>query len=410
MFLHRFQGGLDLGGVAHFDLVLRHEIIGISGTQRRGAQFLVRQVAQEERRADEGIAAVVQVGDDHPAVALSADDGTDQLHHGGGVHFPDLAAVVAAAVRLGHVAQRAGRGDVRNRRSRFDGKDIVGHGHERIFFAEGHAVFTDESQPVHVGIDRDAQVGLLADHRRGQIDQVGRQRLRIMGETAVGFPVDGDAFHAQLPEKLRHADAAHGVDGVEHHFESGAADGFQIDERMMLHGVDMCLREIFPFQRPDTVHVHEFEVFGLGYALEGLAFGVSQEFAFLIEQLQGVPLLGVVRSRQDDAAVGVFEKDGHFRRRRRREAGVYDIDAAGEQGPRNDAVHHLAGNAGVAAHDHFQTLPVGMLLLELAGISRREFDDVDGGQRVADGAADGAPDAGNGFDQGHIVNFLRDFL
>jgi hypothetical protein len=89
---------------------------------------------------------------------------------------------------------------------------------------------------------------------------------------------------------------------------------------------------------------------------------------------------------------------------------VYDIDAAGEQGPRDDAVHHLAGNAGVAAHDHFQTLPVGMLLLELAGISRREFDDVDGGQRVADGAADGAPDAGNGFDQGHIVNFLRDFL
>ena len=67
--------------MTHFDAVLRHEVVGVGGAEGGGAQLLVRHVAQEQRHADQGVAAVVQVGDDDAAVALTADDGAHFLHH-----------------------------------------------------------------------------------------------------------------------------------------------------------------------------------------------------------------------------------------------------------------------------------------------------------------------------------------
>jgi hypothetical protein len=49
-------------------------------------------------------------------------------------------------------------------------------------------------------------------------------------------------------------------------------------------------------------------------------------------------------------------------------------------------------------------------LLQLAGVSRRKLDNVNGSERVADGAANGSANAGDRFDEGHILNYLRFFL
>ena len=161
----------------------------------------------------------------------------------------------------------------------------------------------------------------------------------------------------------------------------------------------MGLGEVFPREFADAVDVHEIEVTGLGHPLEGLAFGIGEEFALFVQELEGVPLLGIVRGGEDDAAVGVLEKDGHFGRRSRGQAGVDHVDAAGQERTAHHVVDHFAGNARIAADHDFQPFLVRILHLELAGISRRESYDVNGRQSIAHGAANGTPDAGNGFDQ-----------
>ena len=226
---------------------------------------------------------------------------------------------------------------------------------------------------------------------------------------AVRRAVDGDAFHAQLLQERRHADAADRIDGVEHDLELRRTDSFQIDERVALDRIDVGLGEVFPLQLPDMVHVHEFEIARFGHVLKGLALVVGQEFPFIVEEFERIPLLRVVGGGQDDTAVGICEAHGHLRGWRRSQAGVDHVDSAGEQRAADQAVDHFAGNARVAAHDHFVAFPSREFHFKLAGVGRRELYDVDGGERVADGTADRAADAGNGFDQGHIRDFFTIF-
>ena len=172
----------------------------------------------------------------------------------------------------------------------------------------------------------------------------------------------------------------------------------------------MRLRKVFPDHRPDPVHVAEFEILRLGHLLEGFAFGIGQKLAFFVEQLEGIPLLGIVGSRQDDAAVRLFEENGHFSGRRRGQPGVHHVHATGEQSAGYDAVHHFARDAGVPSYDHLAVFLTREFLLQLAGVSRRKLDNVNGSERVADGAANGSANAGDRFDEGHILNYLRFFL
>ena len=46
-----------------------------------------------------------------------------------------------------------------------------------------------------------------------------------MRKVARRLAVDSDAFHPEALQKARHYDPAHAVDGVEHHLESGLANG-----------------------------------------------------------------------------------------------------------------------------------------------------------------------------------------
>ena len=307
---------------------------------------------------------------------------------------------------FGHVAQRAGRRYVRDGGARADRKHGVGHGDQRIFLSERHAVLADEGQTVDVGIDGDAQVGLLAYHGFAQADEIGRQRLRIVGEMAVRLTVERDAGHAEGLEEGGHTDAAYGVDGIEHHLEAGSPDGRYVDEGIIEHGIDVRLREILLRQRPDPVDVHEIEVFRFGHLLQGLSFGIGQELALFIEEFQGVPLLGVMRGGEDDTAVGVFEADGHFRRGRGSQSGVDHVDAAGKERAGDHVVHHLSGDTGVAADNHFIPVFSREFQQELTGIGCREFDNVERGESVADRAADGTPDTGNGLDECHIFQIF----
>ena len=345
----------------------------------------------------------MQFGIDHPAVAFAADHGADLLHLRHDVDFADRRSVIPAAVALRDVAQGTRRGEVRNRVAGLFGKDVVRHGHQRVLLDEHRAVLRDERQTVDVGVDDDAQVGFLAHDDLRNLRQVLRQRLGVVGEFARGFAVQLHDLAAQLAQQLRHHDAAHRVHGVDDDLETALAHGGNVHQRQIQYLTDVYLVEILARQHmTDGVDGGVVEILLLGHGQHLLALGVVQKFAVGVEQFQGVPLAGVVRGGDDDAAVGFLGDDGHLGSRSGTQPDVDDVGTAGQQGPFHEVRDHFTRNTGVASYDYgkfFARSTAG----DQAHVGRGEFYDVGRRQVLARGSADRAADARNGFDECHVL-------
>ena len=173
--------------------------------------------------------------------------------------------------------------------------------------------------------------------------------------------------------------------------------------------VQMLVGEVFLLHRAQRVDLREVEILALGEVQDGLALRGGEELSPVVQELEGVPLARIVAGGEDDAAVGMGEEDGHLGGRRRCEAALDDVDAAPHEGADDELLHHVARKAGVLAHDDLVAVAVrlGLPSRKRGGIGRGELDDVDGSEGVSGDAADGAADAGNGFDQGHMLFISR---
>ena len=106
----------------------------------------------------------------------------------------------------------------------------------------------------------------------------------------------------------------------------------------------MPVSEIFFSDLPDFVHGGEIEILSLCTVKDGASLFIGKELAMLVEQLKGVPLAGVVRSRQDDPAVRSGHRHGKLRRGSAGVTGFYDVNAAGDKGAADKLLDHLAAN------------------------------------------------------------------
>ena len=126
----------------------------------------------------------------------------------------------------------------------------------------------------------------------------------------------------------------------------------------------------------DMVHIRENEVLVFGQRQHPLALGVAQKFSLGIQELQGVPLAGVVRCGDDDAAVGPVRRNGQFGSRRSAESDVHYVRAAAQQRAFDDVADHFARNTGVATHDDFEPFP-GCGFGDETHVSGGEFNDIE---------------------------------
>ena len=140
----------------------------------------------------------------------------------------------------------------------------------------------------------------------------------------------------------------------------------------------------------------------LGHGEDLLALDVGEEFTVVVQQFEGVPLAGIVRGGEDDAAVGLAGDDGHLGAGRGAESDVDDVGAAGEQRTLDQIHDQFARQAGVAADDDGEFL-ARIAACDQARIGGREFHDVERRKVLASGASDGATDSRNGFDKRHVT-------
>ena len=153
---------------------------------------------------------------------------------------------------------------------------------------------------------------------------------------------------------------------------------------------------------PDGVDGRVVVILLLGHGQHLFALGVVEKLAVGVQQFQGVPLAGIVRRGDDDAAVGLFGDHGHFCSGRGAQPDVDDIGATGQKGSFHEVRNHFARNTGVASYDYgkfFARTALG----DQTHVGRGEFHNVGRRQVLARGPADGAADARDGFDECHVV-------
>ncbi len=175
-------------------------------------------------------------------------------------------------------------------------KHIVGYRHKCIFLAEHLAVLVDNGKAVNIGVNHESHISHAGGHKVGNAGEIFRDRFGGMGEVAGGGAVELDNFfYTQCLEQLRYDDTAYRVYGVNGNGEVRVADSLGIDKRESHDGVDMAAVvgsvDVYFAKFVDS---SEVEVKFFGQTQHSLAFLVAEEFAVLVEKLEGVPLAGVV--------------------------------------------------------------------------------------------------------------------
>jgi len=336
---------------------------------------------------------------DDAAVALTAYQGIHLVHLGGNVHLSNGRSIISASVGLGNIPEGPAGREIRYGSKILAAglyglvEQIICNGDEGILFHERSAVLADEGETVHVRIHAHAKVGFFADYGLAEANQVFGQRFGVVGEITARFTVERDAFHAEALQQAGHYDAAHGIDGIQGHFETGFADGFCIHGIESEYGIDVLVGIIMFFDLAKFVHVREIELALLGAVQDGLALCGGKELSVLVQKLEGVPLARVVGCSEDDASVRSGETDCQLGGRSGCEAAFHHVHATGYQRSAYKIFDHYAADTGVTAYYDLIFGSVGSLALtQFAAICISKLDDVDRGEGLSRVASNSSPD------------------
>ena len=172
-----------------------------------------------------------------------------------------------------------------------------------------------------------------------------------MGESAVWLVQFDHVVHAQGPEQGGYGNAARAVDGVDGHLESRRSYGFPVHQVEVEDGLNVGV-DPSPALLPRTEGLDGHVVrAGLGEP-DDFSTGLSgDEMSLRVQQLEGIPLDGVVRGRQDDAPLCPLAHDGHLHRGGRGQAQVEDVDAQSHEGAGDQPLDHVARGTRVPT-DH----------------------------------------------------------
>lgn len=226
-----------------------------------------------------------------------------------------------------------------------------------------------------------------------------------MGKVASRFAVEFDNLgDTQCTKETRDSDAPRRVDRIDSDTEMGIADSLGVDQRKLQDALDMVVDSIKILDdRAQIIDRSEGQLIAIGNAKHLGALGGIDKLATGVEQFECIPMFGVVRSGDDDAAIGLLVDYRHFGSRGGREARLDDIDAHADEGAYYQMVDHRARDARIATHDEGDRTAVGTTLKK-RGKSSRKLYHIDGTEALARDTADGATDARDRFDKTHNIS------
>ena len=333
----------------------------------------------------------------HTAVTFTADDGAGFFHLRHHIHLTYGSGGVVATVFFGHIAQTTCRGEVTYGVTGRVLEHIVCHGHEGVFFTEHGTVFANQGEAVGVGIDHKTDVVATFTHEVANLAEILLERFGVVCKIAGGFAVQqGHLRHAELPEQLGNDDTAHGVHCVEGNSEVRTTNGFHVDKLELLDQFNVTLVvAVVLNETTEVVDVYKLISFGVGGTHHFAGFRRGKELSLFVEELEGVPLAGVVTGRDDHTTAGTFHGNGQFGRRRGSQTDVDHVEAHAHQRTADDLADHLTGDARIAADDDLATIFAVHHFFAQAGEGGHRFSNIYGVECVPAAATDRAAESRN---------------
>ena len=312
---------------------------------------------QDEGRPKRGIPAHMEGRQDHPTVALAAQESLFRHNDPGDVGFAHRGPYEAATAlhhRVGH--HQGGRevGDHDGRRSGGPGRGQYRpcSYSERVVLADRSAGLIDQRQPVDVGIHRHAEIRPALADQLAQGAEIFRDRLGLPRETSVGLEVDATDLHAKAGEERQHRRSASTANAIERNVELAMADRRDVDFRQGEDCIEMSLdRAIVARYRTHRAPVGAGRTCFGKVSHRGARACVKKD-SVRSDKLHRVPFNGVVTCGEDQTGTGVMMLDGHLHRWSGCHTDVDDVDADRLKTRGGGASEHFARSAGIATeHD-----------------------------------------------------------
>lgn len=176
----------------------------------------------------------------------------------------------------------------------------------------------------------------------------------LWAKSPVGSPVETLHLHAHTFQQSGYHNTPHGVHGIDRHPKAPFPDSLRIHQRQSQYPVNMLVAERGAlYHAAERIDIRIGEIRRIREPQHLAPVGIAEELAPRVEQLESVPLPGIVARGDDDAAVGRLGRYGHLHSRCRAESEVYHIHPAPHKGTLHKAVNHLARKTGIASHsDH----------------------------------------------------------
>ena len=177
-----------------------------------------------------------------------------------------------------------------------------------------------------------------------------------MSELTCRIAVYANTLYTHTLEKAWHNDAAYRVHSVKGNLETCCTYSLYVNSRKLENRIKMCVCKILLLDDTKVVNLCEIEVFCLCASKNGSTFSRIEELTLLVEKLEGVPLLRVVRSCEDDTSVCLFEYNRHFCSRSRAKASLHYIHSASDEGTADELLYHIAGKTCVLSYNNLIAL------------------------------------------------------
>lgn len=191
---------------------------------------------------------------------------------------------------------------------------IVGTSHEGIFLAEHATVLANQGQAVNIGVNHDTEVMTSLTQEVANFAQVFLQGFGVVGKVAGRLYIEsGNLRYTKLTEKFGQDDTTYRVYGINSHGEVSATDGININQFKLFHhfNVTLVVAEVFGIAT-QAVNVSKVKVAAIGQTHHFRSFFGREELTLFVQELQGIPLTGVVRCSDDDTTASTFHGNGQF--------------------------------------------------------------------------------------------------
>jgi len=158
----------------------------------------------------------------------------------------------------------------------------------------------------------------------------------------------------------------------------------------------MFLSKVFAINFAQLVYSGKFHPVAVGLVTNKTTGSRVEKFTLLIEQFQGIPLFWVVTGCKNNTSIGSRHPYRQLGGRRGSQTDIEHIETQTHQGSRDQLKKHFARDAGIASHNYFSGLPVG-ILTNPARISSRKPNDIKRIQAILRRSSYHTPDTRNRF-------------